>query len=401
MVDGREIRREEVEKAYRRTAPPSPVPSDDEALTAKLTLLNELILQDILVAKARELKIELTDAELDQAYADGRKDIPEDQFQQELTRRNLTAADMRERLRTDLLVQKVLEREVVSKITVTDQDITEFFNANRAQFSRTEDAYHIAQIVVTPAREPQVVNRSGNDAATPQEAAAKVQMLMERLKAGTPFGELAADFSEDPESAQRGGDLGFVPVSALQRAPPPLRDAALKSEPGTVRVVSHGRRPHHRAGGGARSRRPTRSEHAGCAGTHHRDAARPPGATAARGLPRRDTHRCGGRESHRAAGGRVAVEDARLRACRSGSRWRPPLKGVSGIPRSCALAHRRCERPKLHRSQLDWKASRRAAGSQPWLGGRDCVLSSRQPGGRDGQEGVRGRCHRVCLLRGH
>ena len=240
VVDGREIRREAVEKAYRRTAPPSPVPSDDEVLTAKLTLLNELIIQDLLVAKARELKIELTDTELDKAFADGRKDIPEDQFQQELTKRNLTAADMRERLRTDLLVQKVLEREVVSKITVTDQDVTEFFNANRAQFSRTEDAYHIAQIVVTPAREPQAVNRSGNDAATPQEAAAKVQMLMERLKAGTPFGDLAADFSEDPESAQRGGDLGFVPVSALQRAPQPLRDAALKSEPGTVRVVSMG-----------------------------------------------------------------------------------------------------------------------------------------------------------------
>ena len=71
-----------------------------------------------------------------------------------MTRRNLTAADMRERLGTDLLVQKLFEREVVSKITVTDQDVTDFFNANRVQFSRTEDAYHIAQIVITPEREP-------------------------------------------------------------------------------------------------------------------------------------------------------------------------------------------------------------------------------------------------------
>ncbi len=240
VVDGLEIRHEEVEKAYRRTAQLSPAVSEDEALTAKLTLLNELIVQDILMAKARELKIELPDAELDKAYADGRKNIPEDQFQQELTRRNLTAADMRDGMRRDLLAQKVLEREVVSKITVTDQDVTEFFNANRAQFNRPEDAYHIAQIVVTPGREPQQVNRSGNDAATPQEAAAKVQMLMERLKSGTAFGDLAADFSEDPESAQRGGDLGFVLVSALQRAPPPMRDAVLKSQPGSVRVVSNG-----------------------------------------------------------------------------------------------------------------------------------------------------------------
>lgn len=239
VVDGREVRRDDVEKAYRRTAQVSPAPSEDEALAAKLTLLNEFIVQELLLAKARELKIELTDAELDKAYADGRKDIPEEAFQQELTRRNLTAADMREGLRRDLLVQKVLEREVVSKVNVTDQDITDFFNANRAQFNRPEEAYRIAQIAITPVRDPQIANRTGDDATTPQEAAQKAQMLMERLKGGASFGDLAADFSEDPQSAPRGGDLGFMPVSALQQAPPPLRDAVLKAKPGTVTTVSN------------------------------------------------------------------------------------------------------------------------------------------------------------------
>ena len=65
-------------------------------------------------------------------------------------------------------------------------------------------------------------------------------MLMARLKEGASFSDLALDYSEDPESAPRGGDLGFVPVSALQQAPPPLRDAVLKSSPGSVRVVSQG-----------------------------------------------------------------------------------------------------------------------------------------------------------------
>lgn len=239
VVDGREVRRDDVEKAYRRTAQVSPAPSEDEALAAKLALLNEFIVQELLLAKARELKIELTDAELDKAYADGRKDIPEEAFQQELTRRNLTAADMREGLRRDLLVQKVLEREVVSKVNVTDQDITDFFNANRAQFNRPEEAYRIAQIAITPVRDPQIANRTGDDATTPQEAAQKAQMLMERLKGGASFGDLAADFSEDPQSAPRGGDLGFMPVSALQQAPPPLRDAVLKAKPGTVTTVSN------------------------------------------------------------------------------------------------------------------------------------------------------------------
>lgn len=62
-------------------------------------------------------------------------------------------------------------------------------------------------------------------------------MLMERLKSGTPFPELAMDFSEDSNSAPRGGDVGLVAVSALNQAPKPLRDAVLKLEPGGVNVV--------------------------------------------------------------------------------------------------------------------------------------------------------------------
>ena len=65
-------------------------------------------------------------------------------------------------------------------------------------------------------------------------------MIMERLKAGARFSELAMDYSEDPESAQRGGDLGLVPVSALKQAPEPLRDAVIGQKPGTVNVVTAG-----------------------------------------------------------------------------------------------------------------------------------------------------------------
>lgn len=240
VVNGQSITREQVETAYRRTSEAPQVTSDEEALLAKLTLLNDLIVQELLIAKARELKVEVPDSELDAAYEEARKSITGEAFQQELARRNLTAADMREGLRRELLSQKVIEQEVRSKVTVTDQEITDFFNANRARFNFPEEAYHIAQIVITPQREPQLANRTGNDATTPQEAAAKAQMLMERLKGGASFQELALDFSEDPESAPRGGDLGFVPLSRLKQAPPRLRDAVLKVQPGTVNVVSEG-----------------------------------------------------------------------------------------------------------------------------------------------------------------
>jgi peptidyl-prolyl cis-trans isomerase SurA len=223
---------------HRGTGGGSPDLSEEEALTAKLTLLNEVIVQEILVAKAGQLKIEVTDKELDTAYTEARKNIPEEAFQKELTRRNLTAADMRDGLRRELLSQKVVERELQSKVVVTDQEVRDFFNANRARFNFPEEAYHLAQIAITPQRDPQTANRLGDDAATPQAAAAKARMLMERLKAGTSFSDLAMDYSEDPQSAPRGGDLGFVPMSRLQQAPPLLRNAVLKKTPGSVSLVS-------------------------------------------------------------------------------------------------------------------------------------------------------------------
>jgi len=240
VVDGKEITRDAVDKAYRRVRDVSQTLSEEETLAGKLSLLNDLILQEILLAKAVTLKLEVAPNELDAAYADAKKNIADDAFQQELTRRGLTAADMREGIRRELLTKKVIDHEIGSKIAVTDQDVTDFFNANRAQFNVAEESYHIAQIVITPVREAQVANGTGDDATTPQAAAAKVQMLMERLKAGASFRDLAMGYSEDPESAPRGGDLGFVPVSRLKQAPPQLRDAVLNKAPGTVNVVSAG-----------------------------------------------------------------------------------------------------------------------------------------------------------------
>lgn len=240
VVDGRQITREDVERAYRRTRDLSQTQSEEDALTAKLTLLNDLIVQDILVAKARTLNITVPDSELDTAYAEAKKNMPDEAFQRELTQRNLTPGDMREGLRRDLLIQKVIAQEVGSKIAVSDQDVTAAFNANRAQFNIPEESYHLAQIVVTPVREAQLANSSGDDAKTPQEATTKVAMLMERLKGGASFRDLAVTYSEDPESAQRGGDLGLVPISRLRQAPQALRDAVLNKAPGSVNVAAGG-----------------------------------------------------------------------------------------------------------------------------------------------------------------
>jgi peptidyl-prolyl cis-trans isomerase SurA len=240
VVDGREIKKDDVERAYRRIAPMSPVPSADEALTAKLRILNDLIDQNILIGKAGALKIQPTDAEVEKAFGERKSNMPDDTFQKELTQRNLTADDMKRSLSRELTVQKLLEQQISSKIEITDEAVREFYEQNRSQFNVAETRFRIAQIVVTPVRDRQIRNRANDDATTPEQAQRKVQMLMARLKNGADFATLAAEQSEDPQSAPQGGDLGYVPISALSQVAPELRRAVLDAKPGNVSVVGAG-----------------------------------------------------------------------------------------------------------------------------------------------------------------
>lgn len=241
VVNGRPLTRQDVDKAYQRAQPSaqSTTLSEEETLAAKLGVLDDLIVEDLLLAKARELKVEVPDTEVDTAYNATKRNFSDAELQEELTRRKITIADVREGLRRELLARKVIEHEVVDKVTVTDAEVTAFFDANRAQFNLPEDAYRIAQIVVTPVQDAQPA-AAGDDATTPQTAEMKAAGLMRRLQEGVPFGELARDHSEDPQTASRGGDLGLVPVSALQKIAPALRQAVLKAAPNTPTHVNAG-----------------------------------------------------------------------------------------------------------------------------------------------------------------
>ena len=105
VVDGREIKRDDVEKAFRRVRDSSQAMSAEEEMTAKLGLLNDLIVQDLLLAKAAALKLEVPESELETAYGNAKKNITDTAFQQEVSRRGLTPADSREGLRRELLTE--------------------------------------------------------------------------------------------------------------------------------------------------------------------------------------------------------------------------------------------------------------------------------------------------------
>lgn len=235
VVNGKEIKRDEVDKYYRtRVNPEGQEPSQEEALSLKLNVLDELINNEILYNQAKKLNLEASDGEVEDKFTELKSPFTEEEFQRQLKDRGVTVNDLKRDLRRQLSIQKLLNREVVAKISITDQDVTDFYNQNRAQFNVAEPQYRIAQIMVTPRKDPQVRNRKNDDATSDAEARRKIQMVLDRLNAGVDFAQLAMDYSEDPVTATTGGDLGYVPESALSQSDPALKKAALALKPGQM-----------------------------------------------------------------------------------------------------------------------------------------------------------------------
>jgi len=235
VVNGKEIKREEIDKYYRtRVNPEGQEPSQEEALSLKLNVLDELINNEILLERAKKLNLEASDGEVEDKFTELKSPYTEDEFQRRLKEQGATVDDLKSDLRRQLSIQKLLNREVVAKISITDQDVSDFYNANRPQFNVAEPQYHIAQILVTPRKEQQIRNRKNDDATNEAEAQRKVKMLMDRLDSGADFAQLAMDYSEDMNTAGTGGDLGYVPESALNQSDPALKRIVLGMKPGQV-----------------------------------------------------------------------------------------------------------------------------------------------------------------------
>jgi peptidyl-prolyl cis-trans isomerase SurA len=239
-VDGRTIDQAAVDTAYKMVVAPGSTPSLEEMLTVKLNVLDELITQDILLHRATELGVQATTVEIDNALAEQKRSLSDADFERELSARGLSVEDLRESLRRDISAQKLLQREIFERIAIGDDDIAAFYNANRDQFNLTEPHFRLAQILITPVRDPNLQNRQGDDAATADEAKRKADMITQRLQAGGDFAELAMDYSEDPQTVALGGDLGLVPESALANLPGPLANAVSRMEPGTASTFSIG-----------------------------------------------------------------------------------------------------------------------------------------------------------------
>src|SRR5271165_4363340 len=215
-VNSRKILRTEVEKYYNnQTADAPQKPVDEQADTLRLNILKQLVDNEILMQRAEKLGLLATDEEVNSKLAEIKAPFSQEDFDKRMAARNITLADFKADLRRSITVDKVLNKEVTSKINISDDDITSYYNEHKAEFNLIEPQYHLAQILVTTQPNPQAPNVAGK-AQNEAEAKKKIQVIENRLDSGEDFASVAMALSEQPETAQNGGDLGFVPESSLK-----------------------------------------------------------------------------------------------------------------------------------------------------------------------------------------
>lgn len=214
-------------------------PSEDQAMIQKLELLRTMIDAEIMLQRAEKQGLMATDADVDAKIAELKAPYTQEDFQRQLATRHMTLDDLKTQLKRDLSVTKLINKEITSHVSITDKDVSDFYAANKSSFNFPEPQVRMAQILVTPAPDNNVRNLKNDKAQNDDQAKKKIEMILARLRQGEDFATLAQEYSEEPNSAQNGGDMGFIPESTLERANTDLRKAVMSMAPGQITGIIH------------------------------------------------------------------------------------------------------------------------------------------------------------------
>jgi peptidyl-prolyl cis-trans isomerase SurA len=231
-VNGKDILRADVEKYYKANLGDSPQkPSAEQSDIVRLNILKGMIEDEILWQRAAKLNLTASDDDVNAKLTEMKAPYTPEEFDKQLQARNISLDDLKRDLRRSLTKTKLLNKEIESKISITDPEISSFYDAHKAEFNLIEPQYHLAQIAVTTGPAQPTGNLQNNKASGEADARKKVQALYNRLESGEDFSTVAINFSENPNTASNGGDMGFVAESAL-KADPQVYDALNKLKPG-------------------------------------------------------------------------------------------------------------------------------------------------------------------------
>jgi peptidyl-prolyl cis-trans isomerase C len=188
-------------------------------------VLDDLIGAELLFQASQERKLQATPDEVNGQLEAMRGRLPDPaQFDQALAAEGLTIEALRDQLQKNMSIQKLIERDIVPKVSVTEEAARKFYEENSAEM-RQPDRLRVRHILKRVAPD-----------ATPEarEAArAAIEKIRQQAKGGSDFGALAREHSEDPGSAGNGGELTIAAGETV----PAFEEAAFALQPGGLSPV--------------------------------------------------------------------------------------------------------------------------------------------------------------------
>ena len=214
-VNGHSILLKEVERGVTQQAGGQQSKlSQLELAQARLQVLSNLIQREVLFQRAEREKLLPSEDEIDGAINTQKQQsgMTSEDFERNLKEQNMSMETLREEARKNLAINK-LQDKYGSKISITNQEVEDFYNNNKQQFVNARGVA-LAMIMVDPA------DNSGdgivNDVKNEAEAKLKIDNIYQQLQGKADFATVARAKSEDVNSVARGGDIGFATEEDLK-----------------------------------------------------------------------------------------------------------------------------------------------------------------------------------------
>ncbi len=189
---------------------------DKQRADIQKAVIDQLVAMRIVVQEAGKRNLLATDKEVDEQLANIRQRFPgQKEFDTALEKNGFTVTTLRDAIRVNLSQKRLAD--AVARGEVSEDEMRAQFDKNRTQYDKP------AQIKVS-----HILFRI-NDKTQEAVAQAKAKIVLSKLADGAKFEDLAKQYSDDPGSAQRGGDLGFVTKGSLVKE---FEDAAWSLKPG-------------------------------------------------------------------------------------------------------------------------------------------------------------------------
>lgn len=161
-------------------------------------LLRQMIEDKLILSRAKELSIRVSEDEINERLRYIKNNFPsEEAFNDTLEAQGITVANLKDRYRDQLLMKKVVELEIRSRVSVLPSEIAKYYEEHRPEFKR-EEKYKVSHILIKAA-----------DDISFELAKVEIDDIYNKLKQGYDFSELAKEYSQGPNK-ETGGDMGYI-----------------------------------------------------------------------------------------------------------------------------------------------------------------------------------------------